>query len=101
MNIHISSHISQYEALGITFPKNWALSAMASQNLSEKQFVELFENKSGKVSKLLLFIIIPLTGLLLKLLFYRKKKFYFDHFTLAAEINTFNLYFNFLLVPLA
>jgi hypothetical protein len=100
MNIHISAHISQYELLGIHFPKNWALSAMASQNLSEKQFVELFENKSEKVSKLLLFIIIPLTGLLLKLLFYRKKKFYFDHFTLAAEINTFNLYFNFLLVPL-
>lgn len=101
MNIHISAHISQYETLGITFPKNWVLAKMASQHLSEEQFVDLFEKKSEKVSKLLLFIIIPLIGFLLKLLFFRKKKYYFDHFTLSAEINTFNLYFNFLLVPLA
>ena len=99
MNIHISSHLGQYNTLGITFPEKWVLAKIAAQYLSEEQFVELFENKSAKISKLLLFIIIPFTGILLKLLFNRKRKYYFDHFTLSAEINTFNLYFNFLIVP--
>jgi hypothetical protein len=100
MNIHISAHISQYNFMGIHFPEDWALAKMAAQHISEAQFVEHFEEKSAKISKLLLFIIIPLTGILLKLMFYRKNKFYFDHFTLSAEINTFNLYFLYLAVPL-
>ncbi len=85
--------------MGMYWPTEWVLNKMASQQLTEKEFVDLFEAKSAKLSKLLLLIIIPLTGGLLKLLFYRKKKYAFDHFTLSAEINTFNLYLNFLLVP--
>jgi len=99
MNVHISSHLGQYRTMGIMFPEKWVLAKMAAQHLSEKQFVDLFEAKSEKISKLLLLIIIPLTGLFLKLLFYKRKKFYFDHFNLSGEINSFNLYLNFLIVP--
>lgn len=101
MNIYFNGHLGQYEALGIHFPGNWVEAKMASRNISQAQLAELFDKKSEKVSKILLFIIIPLTGLWLRLLFSRKDKYYFDHFTLAAEINTFNLYFNFMLTPLA
>jgi hypothetical protein len=99
MNVHISSHLGQYRTMGIMWPQKWALAKIASQHLTEMQFVDMFEAKSAKISKLLLLIIIPLTGFWLKLLFYRKQKFFFDHFTLSAEINTFNLYLNFLLLP--
>ena len=99
MNVHISSHLGQYRAMGIMWPQKWAIAKMTAQHLTEQQFVDFFESKSAKISKLLLLIIIPLTGVWLKLLFYRKKRFAFDHFTLSAEINTFNLYLNFLLMP--
>lgn len=101
MNLHISAHLGQYRFMGITFPEKWVLAKMAAEHLSEKQFVGLFEAKSEKISKLLLLIIIPLTGVFLKLLFNKQKKYYFDHFNLSGEINSFNLYLNYLIVPIA
>ncbi len=101
MNVHISDHIGQYRTMGIMWPQKWALAKMAAEHLTEKQFVDLFEGKSEKISKLLLLIIVPLTGVYLKALFSAKNKYYFDHFNLSGEINSFNLYLNFLLVPVA
>ena len=101
MNVHVSDHLGQYRTMGIIWPQKWALAKIAAEQLTEKQFVELFEAKSEKISKLLLLIIVPLTGVYLKLLFNRRKKYYFDHFNLSGEINSFNLYLNFLLVPVA
>src|SRR5688572_15928889 len=100
MNISFGNHVSQYNYMGLRFFVDWVLAKAAAQNIPLEQLAENFNAKSEKVSKLLLILVIPLTGLLLKLLFWRKKKFAFDHLTLAAEINTFFLFLVFLVVPL-
>jgi hypothetical protein len=99
LNINFGSHISQYKVLHLPFMLEWASATAAHKHITLEQLAYLFNQKSEKVSKLLLVILIPLTGLLLNAIFPRRTKKYFDHFILAAEINTFYLYFTFLLAP--
>jgi hypothetical protein len=61
---------------------------------------EQFAKKSEKASKLLLFIIIPLTALPLWLMTFRRKPYFYDHLVLATEINSLFLLLTFLLFPL-
>ena len=100
LNVTLSSHLAQDKAMHISFPRNWVEAKMADEHVTYAEFNKHFEEKSPKVSKLLMIIIIPFTGILLRFMFRKPPRFYFDHFTLAAEINTFYLYFTFLLVPL-
>ena len=65
------------------------------QQLSEK-----FAQKSEKTSKLLLFIIIPLTALPLWLHTFRKRPYYYDHLVLATELNAVYIIITFFLLPL-
>lgn len=73
---------------------------MQSHHLTLDQLAAKFDAKSPKVAKLLLLIIIPLSGMALHGLFYKKRLYFFDHITLAAELNTFYLYFTFFVIPL-
>ncbi|MGB8195159.1 MAG: DUF3667 domain-containing protein [Chitinophagaceae bacterium] len=73
---------------------------METKNLTFEQLSEKFDHKSPKFAKILLLIIIPLSGLTLQWLFYKHHRYYFDHVTLASELNTFYLYFTFLILPL-
>lgn len=59
-----------------------------------------YDKKSEKISKLLLLILLPLTALALWLFSLRKKQVFFDHLTLATEINAAFLLFNFFILPL-
>jgi len=68
--------------------------------LSTDEIAKKYDAKSPRFAKILLLVIIPITGLALSILFYKKGKYYFDHFTLAAELNTFYLYFTFFIIPL-
>jgi hypothetical protein len=74
---------------------------MHKLQLTEQQLSEKFAQKSGKFAKILLLVIIPLSALGLQALFYKRKRFFFDHATLSAELNTFYLYFTFFILPLA
>lgn len=58
-----------------------------------------FEQKSEKVSKILLLIVLPLGALVLALLFARKNLFFFDHFILSAELSSMFLLVFFLILP--
>jgi hypothetical protein len=100
MNISFANHLGQYNSLHFELPAKWAGQKAVRKNISLEEVGRQFDTKSIKVSKLLLFLIIPLTGAWLKLLFRRRSEYYFDHFTLAAEMNTFFLYLIFLLVPM-
>ena len=73
---------------------------MHNNHLTLEQVASKYDEKSPKIAKILLLIVIPLSGLVLALLFFKKKAYYFDHLTLAAELNTFNLYFTFFIMPL-
>lgn len=71
------------------FALNWIETKAASKRITEDELAELFAHKSGKWSKLLLLIIIPLSAFTLWLLHIRKRKYFFDHLVLSTEINSF------------
>lgn len=73
---------------------------MAELGLTEAELSKVFLQKAEKVSKLLLFLVIPLAAFSLKLLYWRNRRPMFDHFILATEVNSFHVLFLFLLVPL-
>jgi hypothetical protein len=73
---------------------------MESKHMTLQEVAHKFDEKSPKFAKILLLIVIPLSGLVLQMLFAGKKRFYFDHITLASEVNTFYLYLIFFVVPL-
>jgi hypothetical protein len=73
---------------------------MAAMHISELQLAEIFHHKSEKTSKILLFLLIPLTASAMQLMYFYKKKPAFDYFIIATEINNFIILFYFLLTPL-
>lgn len=73
---------------------------LENKKITSGQFAEKYDRTSPKFAKILLLILIPLNGLVIGLLFFRHKKHFFDHLVLSAELNTFFLYFGFLLIPL-
>jgi hypothetical protein len=99
LNISFGSHLANNRALHIGFVQKWAVKKAHNQGVSLEEIAVKFNNKSPGVSKLLLILIIPLSAVVLLGIFYKSKKYYFDHFVLAAEINSFYLYFLFLMMP--
>lgn len=72
-------------------------------NHTGMSFTELentFHQKSLKVSKFLLIILIPCSALWFWLLGFKKRKYFFDHMVFAAEVNSFFLFWGFLILPL-
>ncbi len=59
-----------------------------------------FQAKGEKVSKFLLFLLLPVSALFLKLFLFSKNRLFFDHFIFATEINIIFLLWGFLLFPL-
>lgn len=65
-----------------------------------KEMETVFQQKSEKVSKFLLIILIPSTALCFWALSYKKRKYFFDQMVFAAEVNSFFLCWSFLILPL-
>jgi hypothetical protein len=99
MNISLGSHIGNNNQIHLYYSRNWALHKMEHQHLSEKELVERFDHVSPKVAKILMLLLLPLTALSLNLLFRNKKRYFFDHFILSTEFNSFFLLFFFILFP--
>jgi hypothetical protein len=59
----------------------------------------MYDAKSGSVSKLALFFIIPIAAALMLLLFFNTKKYYFDHLIISFELSSFFIAVHFLIVP--
>ena len=73
---------------------------LAEKHITSMQLETLFHQKSEKISKFLLLILLPLTALFFWLLTYRKRKYFFDQMVFSAEINCMYLLWGFLLLPL-
>lgn len=73
---------------------------LIKENITEEQLSELYHNKSKNTSKFLLLLLIPLTAPVIYLLYINKKRYLFDNFILATEINIFFLITFFILIPL-
>jgi hypothetical protein len=83
----------------------WATLPMAraklkSSPMEDQELVRRYDEKSPKVAKLGLFLLIPLTGLLLLAIFFYTRKYYFDHCLIAIEYLCFFIALHYLLMPL-
>ena len=72
---------------------------MLSKGMNWDQLSEAFHQKGEKVSKFLLFSIIPFMALFSWLLGFKKRKYYYDHFIFSTEAASFFLLWGFLLFP--
>lgn len=63
------------------------------------QLREKYDHQSPGVSKLLLLLYLPLSALVLSLVFINKRKPFFDHFIIASEFNSFLLGISLLIFP--
>jgi len=73
---------------------------MIHTGMSFTDLENTFHQKSLKVSKFLLIILIPCSALWFWLLGFKKRKYFFDHMVFAAEVNSFFLFWGFLILPL-
>lgn len=73
---------------------------MEKKNISLMELSDLYNAKSSKISKFLLLLYLPVTALILFLFFSKRRKYFFDHFILSAELNTFFVAAGFIILPL-
>jgi hypothetical protein len=84
---------------------SWLTRPVARQKIKSHSITlevlnEKYTKQSAKVSKIFLLALIPLTALLLNILFYTKHRYFFDHFIMGTEFSSFMVITVFLLVPL-
>lgn len=72
---------------------------LANNYFSLEQLSEQYNNTSPKFAKMMMLLYLPLTALALQILFYKRKKYYFDHFIIGTEINSFFTLVGYLLIP--
>lgn len=98
LNMRLLYHLRNPLYGGYATQKITAL--MQSQSWSDTQVAELFQQKSAKVSKFLLLILLPLTALFFWSLTHKRRPFFFDQMVFATEINSVYLIWGFMLMPL-
>lgn len=72
---------------------------LASHQFTADQLAEAYNAKSPVFAKLLLFLLIPLSALLIWLLYLRSGKYFFDHLVLSVEMMSVYLVLWWLLFP--
>ena len=73
---------------------------MKEKNVSFHELSKIYDGKSQKISKFLLLLYIPMCALVLFAMYFRNRKYFYDHFILATELNSFFIIVGFLLMPL-
>lgn len=73
---------------------------LETEKISETVLTQSFESKSHTTSKFLLFLLIPLSAFTLQLFYYYKKRWLYDDFILATEMNVFYVFTFFLVLPI-
>ncbi|MEI6264769.1 MAG: DUF3667 domain-containing protein [Sphingobacteriia bacterium] len=72
---------------------------MKSKNIDYKQLAVKYDSKSASISKIGLFLIIPLAASILLLLFYRQYYYFFDHAIISLELSSIYIGLHFLFIP--
>lgn len=73
---------------------------LETSKITTDQLAEKYNNTSPKFAKVLILLFLPLSALVLQILFFKQRRYYFDHFILATELNTFYVLIGFLLLPI-
>ena len=76
-----------------------ARAVMEEKHLTDAQLTAAFQQASQKISKFLLVILIPLTALFLWAVYFKRRKYFFDHTVFATEFNSMYLMWGFLVLP--
>jgi hypothetical protein len=98
LNMKLNNYVNSaddYAWLAVPLVK----SKMKKQQVPFKTVAEQYHKKSPSVSKLSLFTLIPFTALVLMLLFYSTRKYYFDHIIISLELISIFIGLNYLLIP--
>lgn len=99
LNMRFETYVSKdYNYYPLALPM--ARKKLASFDGNLQAMAKQYNAKSAKLAKPLIFIMIPVTGLLFYAFFFRRRGYFFDHLMLATEFNSFYIAFNYLLVPL-
>lgn len=85
--------------IGKSFISNQIENKAHELNITEEELAIKFEYKSEKVAKFLLITLIPLTTLLLYLLFYKKRELLYDTIIVSTEFNVFFIGVYFIVLP--
>ncbi|HPH85732.1 MAG TPA: DUF3667 domain-containing protein [Ferruginibacter sp.] len=73
---------------------------MAERHITEQQLADIFHHAGERISKFLMFILIPIIAVASRLFAYKKRRPYYDHFILSIELLSFFLLWGFMLVPI-
>ncbi len=73
---------------------------MIKDNVSEIEILKRYDETSAKVSKFSLILLIPLGAIVLAGLYINKRRPFFDHFILSAELVSFYILLVYLITPL-
>jgi len=82
------------------YAKEKILEKAAETGYTKQQLAEKFHQKSEKVSKFMLLVLIPFTAMFFYALTFWRRKYFFDDMVLAAELNSFYLMWGFLIMPI-
>jgi hypothetical protein len=72
---------------------------MKSKNVPYNEVAKAYDAKSSAISKIALFLLIPLVSTVVLLLFFTSRKYFFDHFIISLEISGWFIALHFLIVP--
>jgi len=98
LNMQLRYHLDQFPYASLA--QHWVEHFMQTHpDISGKELAEMFAAKSEKTSKLLLFIIIPLTALPLWLVVRKQRPYFFDSLIFSTEYNSFFLVTQFFVIP--
>jgi hypothetical protein len=98
LNMKLRYHLTH--PLYGNYAKNKVIEVMQLKHLTDSEFGEVFKHTSEKLSKFLLFIIIPVIAFFSWLLSFKKRKYYYDNFIFSIEVVSFFILWGFLILPL-
>ncbi|MBC7934050.1 MAG: DUF3667 domain-containing protein [Rhizobacter sp.] len=97
--LNMKLHYHQYNDLYGAYAAKKAAAVMQQKGMTWDQLSEAFHHSGEKVSKFLLFTIIPCMALFSWLMGSKKRKYYYDHFIFSTEVGSFFLLWGFLIFP--
>ena len=98
--LNMQLHFHEVHGLYGGYAKQEVAKILAKRNITELELSKSFHHAGEKISKFLLFIVIPAVGFVSWLLGSRKRKYFFDHFIFSTEMLSFFLMWGFLIFPL-
>lgn len=98
LNMKAGTYASpQYNFTWLTVPVFKA--KIKNDQVGYTEIAKRYDEKSPKVSKISLLLFIPLTASVIALLFINRQKPFYDHFILSAELISFYIFLDFLVLP--